>query len=371
MAIPFADLKKQYSNLQSEIDTAMKQVIEEGAFINGPFASVFEEEFARFCSAKFCRGVGNGTDALFIALKGLGVGAGDEVLVPAMTFIATGEAVTMAGAKPIFVDVDPITGTMSVEDLLKKICPASKAVIPVHLYGHPADMNAIDSIAREKGLYVVQDAAQAHGATIDGRPLSKFGDCVCYSFYPGKNLGAYGDAGAVVTDNADLAEYIYKFANHGRNDKYDHQFEGVNSRLDGLQAAVLSVKLKYLNQWTAQRRAIAAIYERELSGLEGLVLPECHSWAGHVYHLYVVRYANRTSLREFLSDNGIATGVHYPVALPFMEAYAHYYHVHADFPIAYAMQESTFSLPIYAEMTEDQAIQVCKSVSAFCEKSGL
>ncbi|WP_027721797.1 DegT/DnrJ/EryC1/StrS family aminotransferase [Maridesulfovibrio zosterae] len=368
MSIPFADLKKQYCTLQPEIDTAMKQVIEKSAFINGPFAAVFEEEFARFCSAKFCIGVGNGTDALFIALKGLGVGAGDEVLVPAMTFIATGEAVTMAGAKPIFVDVDPATGTMSVEDLRRKISPTSKAVITVHLYGHPADMNAIDPIAREKGLYVVQDAAQAHGATIDGRPLSKFGDCVCYSFYPGKNLGAYGDAGAVVTDNADLAEYIRKFANHGRNDKYDHQFEGVNSRLDGLQAAILSVKLKYLDQWTAQRRAIAAIYKRELTGLKGLILPKSHSWAGHVYHLYVVRCANRYSLQEFLSDNKIATGIHYPVALPFMEAYAYYRHVHTDFPVAYAMQESVFSLPMYPEMTEDQVMQVCRAIKTFCDK---
>ena len=364
-SIPFADLKTQYRSLQPEIDLAIKQVIEKCAFINGPYARKFEEEFAQFCAADFCVGVGNGTDALFIALKGLGVGPGDEVLVPAMTFIATAEAVTMAGAKPVFVDVDPENGTMDVADLHAKISPASKAAIPVHLYGHPADMEAIESLARENGLFIVQDAAQAHGVTIGGRPLSDFGDCACYSFYPGKNLGAYGDAGAIVTSDAVLAERMRKFANHGRKDKYDHQFEGVNSRMDGLQAAVLSVKLKHLKEWTTQRQAVAAIYDRELNGIDGLKLLKRRVWAGHVYHLYVVRCNDREALRDHLAENGVASGIHYPVAVPFMEAYESYGHTNEDFPAAYAMQESILSLPMYAELSEDDALRVCEVVREY------
>ncbi|ACS78657.1 DegT/DnrJ/EryC1/StrS family aminotransferase [Maridesulfovibrio salexigens] len=365
MYIPFADLSSQYRSLQPEIDLAMKQVIEKCAFINGPYAHKFEEEFAQFCAADFCVGVGNGTDALFVALKGLGVGPGDEVLVPAMTFIATAEAVSMAGAKPVFVDVDPENGTMDVADLRAKISQASKAVIPVHLYGHPADMEAIEPLARENGLFIVQDAAQAHGATVGGRSLSAFGDCACYSFYPGKNLGAYGDAGAIVTGDAVLAERMRKFANHGRKDKYDHQFEGVNSRMDGLQAAVLSVKLKHLKDWTDRRRAVAAVYDRELSGIEGFKLLKRRVWAGHVYHLYVVRCNDREALSDYLAENGVASGIHYPVAVPFMEAYECYGHTHEDFPAAYAMQESILSLPMYAELSEDSALRVCEVVRGY------
>lgn len=363
--IPFGDLKGQYRKIQHEIDAAIKKVIEASAFIGGPFAREFEKSFADFCGAEHCVGVGNGTDALFIALRGLGIGPGDEVLVPAMTFVATGEAVSMAGAKPVFVDVDPLTGTMSAEDLRRKITPASKGVIAVHLYGCPADLNSIGKIACDNDLFLIQDAAQAHGATFDGKALSAFGDCVCYSFYPGKNLGAYGDAGAIVTQNTALAEYMRKFANHGRKDKYDHQFEGVNSRLDGIQGAVLSVKLKYLPQWTAERRAVAEIYKRELSGIEGLTLPNSASRAGHVYHLYVIRCDRRDQLQNFLTENGIATGLHYPVALPFMEAYSRYGHTPADFPAAYGMQGTILSLPMYAELGQEKAMQVCEAVKDF------
>ncbi len=366
--IPFADLNAQYQSLQPEIDAAMKSVIMDCAFINGPYAHTFENEFAQFCAAKHCVGVGNGTDALFIALKGLGIGAGDEVLIPAMTFVATGEAVSMAGAKPVFVDVEMRTGTICINDLRQKITPASKAVIPVHLYGHPADLKTIEAIANENELHVIQDAAQAHAATIDGQPLSDFGDCACYSFYPGKNLGAYGDAGAIVTNNTKFADFMRKFANHGRTDKYDHQFEGVNSRMDGLQAAVLSVKLKHLTQWTEQRRNIAAIYNRELSGIAGLTLLTPHSWAGHVYHLYVVLCEQRHSLQDFLLENGIACGRHYPVSLPFLEAYSHYGHVPENFPVAHTLQNSILSLPMYAELTEKQAMQVCSVISDFYKK---
>lgn len=363
--VPFADLKAQYRRLQPQMDAAMAKVIADSAFIGGSYARRFEGDFAEFCGAGHCVGVGNGTDALFVALRALGIGPGHEVLVPAMTFVATSEAVTMAGARPVFVDVDPASGTMSVEDLRRKITPACRAVIPVHLYGHPADMVGIEAVAAENGLRVVQDAAQAHGATVEGRPLAEFGDCACYSFYPGKNLGAYGDAGAVVCNDGALAQHMRKLTNHGRKDKYDHDFEGVNSRLDGMQAAVLFVKLPYLPEWTAQRRAIAAVYDRELAGVDGLVLPPRLDWAGHVYHLYVVQSHDRDGLQKHLADHGIASGIHYPVALPFLEAYARCGHVPQDFPVAHAMQETVLSLPMYAELTEEQALLVCKAVRGF------
>src|SRR5947207_9211250 len=260
IGIPFVNLKAQYVSIRPEIDAAIAAVISDTAFVSGPFAEAFEEAFARYCEVGHCVGVANGTDALFIALRTLGVGPGDEVITVANSFVATSEAIRMAGAQVVFVDINAVTLNIDVERIEEKITPRTKAIIPVHLYGQPPDMAPICALAQKHGLRVVGDAAQAHGALYQGQPIAQFADITCYSFYPGKNLGAYGDAGALVTDNAEWASAARMLANHGRTKKYDHDFEGVNSRLDGLQAAILSVKLRHLEQWTEQRRRNAYLY---------------------------------------------------------------------------------------------------------------
>nr|WP_239057893.1 DegT/DnrJ/EryC1/StrS family aminotransferase [Pseudodesulfovibrio sp. JC047] len=357
------DLTAQRRTIQTELDAAMQAVIRDNAFIQGPYAATFEREFADFCQARCCVGVGNGTDALYLALRALGVGPGDTVMVPAMTFVATAEAVTLTGATPAFVDVDPSTFTMDPDDLCRKLVPSAKAVIPVHLYGHPASMEEIDAIAREHELFVVQDAAQAHGATFQGHPLAAFGTCCCYSFYPGKNLGAYGDAGGVVTNDAVLAEQVRKLANHGRTAKYGHDFPGVNSRLDGLQAAILSVKLPRLDLWTASRRQVADWYDAGVAALPDIVAPVTGPGAGHVYHLYVIQCRKRDALKRSLAEQGIASGIHYPTAVPFLPAYANMNHGPEDFPVAHAMQSRVLSLPMYPELDEMQVARICAAIT--------
>ncbi len=260
MKLPLIDLRAQYETIRKEIGQAIKRVILDSEFVGGKYVKKFEREFARFCRVKYCIGVGNGTDALYIALRSLGIGRGDEVITVANSFIATSEAITMTGARVVFVDCDPETYTIDVEKLSSAITKKTKAVIPVHLYGQPADMFAIKKIAEDKGLFIIEDACQAHGAEIHGKRIGSLGDLACFSFYPAKNLGAYGDGGAIVTNNKDLAIRCRKISDHGRLRKYEHEFEGVNSRLDGLQSAILSVKLRYLEKWTEKRRAIAQLY---------------------------------------------------------------------------------------------------------------
>jgi len=264
MNIPFVDLKAQYESIKDEIDSALADVISKTAFVGGPFVNSFEEAFAKYCGTEFCVCVGNGTDALFIALKTLGIGVGDEVITVANSFIATSEAITMAGAKVVFVDINPLTYNIDEKKIEEKVTKNTKAIVPVHLYGQPADMDPIIEIARKHNLYLIEDAAQAHGAEYKGRKIGTIGDIACFSFYPGKNLGAYGDAGAIVTNNQELAVKARMFANHGRIDKYNHEQEGVNSRMDGLQGAVLGVKLRHLNDWTERRRQNAYIYNEYL-----------------------------------------------------------------------------------------------------------
>jgi dTDP-4-amino-4,6-dideoxygalactose transaminase len=272
MSVPFVDLKAQYQSIRSEVDEAIAKVLAQTAFIGGPFVAQFEEGFARYCGVAHCVGVANGTDALFIALKTLGVGPGDEVITVANSFVATSEAIKMAGAQVVFVDINPSTYTIDVEQIAAKVTPRTKAIIPVHLYGQPADMDPIQALARRHGFFVVGDAAQAHGAQYKGRPISTLADITCFSFYPGKNLGAYGDGGALVTNDPKWATSARMLANHGRSKKYDHDFEGVNSRLDGLQAAILDVKLPHLEAWTERRRQNAYRYNEALQGL-GVVPP--------------------------------------------------------------------------------------------------
>jgi len=364
MNIPFVDLKAQYQALAGELTRAMAAVIAETAFIAGPAAKAFEDAFAAACGAQHCVGLGNGTDALIVALRAVGVGNGDEVAVPANSFVATSEAVAAVGANVVFIDVDPGRRTIDPADLAAKISPRTKAVIPVHLYGQPADMQAIGAVALRHGLKIVQDCAQAHAAAYDGIPLSRFGDVSCYSFYPGKNLGAYGDAGALVTDDPAIARFSRMYANHGRIAKYDHEFEGINSRLDGLQAAVLSVKLPHLEAWTERRRALARRYDDALADIPQVATPRVYQDSRHVYHLYVIEAEDRQALQASLAQAGVATGIHYPIALPFLSAYRRLGHVPQDFPVAHALQSRILSLPIYAEMTDDAAAVVATAIRA-------
>jgi dTDP-4-amino-4,6-dideoxygalactose transaminase len=352
MKIPFVDLRAQYNAIKEEIDAIMHQVITDAAFIGGKYLSAFEKNFGAYVGAKFCIGVGNGTDALFIALKALGIGAGDEVITVANTFIATSEAVTLTGAKVVFVDCDEKTYNIDVNRLEAAITSRTKAIIPVHLYGQPADLDAIGAIAQKYNLHIVDDAAQAHGAAYKGKTIGAISELNCFSFFPGKNLGAYGDGGAVVTSNEELAIQVRMIANHGRIKKYDHEFEGVNSRLDGLQAAILDVKLKHLEGWTERRQAIAKIYDESLSDL--VITPYVSPDVRHVYHLYVIRVKNREAIRSRLDGAGISTGVHYPLALPFLQAYRYLGHGPEEFPVAYALQSEILSLPIHGSMPDDQ-----------------
>jgi len=361
MKVPFVDLLSQYQAIKSEIDRAVQSVISDSAFIGGQYAKEFENEFAKFCRTSFCIGVGNGTDALYIALRALGIGAGDEVITVANSFIATSEAITMTGARPVFVDCDPVTYNIDVSKIEGAITSRTKAMVPVHLYGQPADMVSIMKIAEDKNIFVVEDAAQAHGAEISNRRVGTFGHAACFSFYPGKNLGAYGDAGAIVTNDNNLAVKSRMIANHGRIKKYDHDFEGINSRLDGIQAAILSVKLKYLEEWTEKRRKVADLYKSYLESSD-VVIPVVPANTRHVYHLYVVRVQARDRVQAALQEAGIATGIHYPIALPNLQAYKYLGKLPDDFPIASRYSGEVLSLPMFPELSEDQIEYVSKSL---------
>jgi dTDP-4-amino-4,6-dideoxygalactose transaminase len=352
MLVPFVDLKSQYLKIKEEIDAAVQGVLMDSSFIGGEYLRAFEEHFARYIGTKHCIGVGNGTDAISIALKCAGINPGDEVITVANSFIATSEAITIIGARVVFVDCKELTYNIDVRKIEKALTKKTKAIVPVHLYGQPAEMDGILEIAEKYGLLVVEDAAQAHGARYNGKTVGTLGHLACFSFFPSKNLGAYGDAGAIVTNDDSLATKIRMYANHGRVEKYDHKFEGVNSRLDGLQAAILSVKLRYLEQWIERRRAIAEMYDE---GLKGVVqTPKRLPDVRHVYHLYVVRLSNRKQVKSRLEERGISTGIHYPVSTPFLDAYRHLGHKPSDFPVAYSLKDEILSLPIHGDMTDEQ-----------------
>jgi dTDP-4-amino-4,6-dideoxygalactose transaminase len=363
--IPLVDLKAQYDSIKPDIDAAISSVLTQTAFVGGSFVKEFEEAFARYCGVDRCVGLANGTDALFIALKALGVGAGDEVITVANSFIATSEAITMAGAKVVFVDINPTTYTMDVARIEEKITARTKAIIPVHLYGQPADMDPILALAKKHGLRVVGDAAQAHGAMYKGRPISQFADITCFSFYPGKNLGAYGDAGALVTNDEAWAASARMLANHGRTKKYDHDFEGVNSRLDGLQAAILSVKLRHLDAWTESRRKSAYRYNEALRGTP-VVTPVEIDNVRAVYHLYVIRVpgGRRDELQEYLKAQGISTGIHYPIALPYLNAYRHIDRRDGEFDHSLKASGEILSLPMFPELAAEQVAYVAEKIAS-------
>jgi dTDP-4-amino-4,6-dideoxygalactose transaminase len=366
MTVRFLDLRSQYESIRPEIDSAIADVIRDSAFVSGPYVTRFEHAFAQYQGAPHCVACANGTDAIEIALEALGLPRGAEVVVPANTFIATSEAVTRAGLRVVFCDCDPQDYTICAASLRRKITAATKAVIAVHLYGQACDMDAVMRTASEFGLRVIEDCAQAHGATYNGRRLGTIGDIGTFSFYPGKNLGAYGDAGAIVTADELLAVRSRMIANHGRVAKYDHEFEGRNSRMDGLQGAILTVKLGHLDGWLAARRRVAQRYQRGLEGVGDLVLPLERPWAGHVYHLYVVRTRSRDELQKFLKGRGIETGVHYPIALPKLAAYRYCGQSDEGF-FANGADRELLSLPIgdhIADQDADEVVGACRDFFA-------
>jgi dTDP-4-amino-4,6-dideoxygalactose transaminase len=365
MKIPLVDLRAQYLAHQSEIDAAIRRVIEETAFIGGDAVRTFEQAYARDYGVAHCVPVANGTDAIYIALKMLGIGPGDEVITTAHSWISTSETISQAGAKPVFVDVDDFY-CIDAGKIEAAITPLTRAIVPVHLYGQPADMTSVMRVAKIHNLLVVEDCAQAHYATFRGGRVGTFGDAGTFSFYPGKNLGAYGDAGAIVTKDNELASKMRMYANHGALKKHNHLMEGVNSRLDGIQAAVLSAKLPFIHDWTKRRQEVAALYDELLPNvLPKGALPRVREDATHVYHLYVVQVDWRDELAAFLAECGVQTGVHYPVALPLMPAYARLGQNASDFPKAANNQQRILSLPIFPEMTADMVRYVVDSIGAF------
>jgi dTDP-4-amino-4,6-dideoxygalactose transaminase len=366
-SIPLVDLHAQYLSIQASIDAAIRGVIESSAFIGGVPVREFEAAYAADYGVRHCISVANGTDAIYIVLKMLGVGPGDEVITTAHSWISTSETISQTGARPVFVDVDRYY-TIDAERIEAAITPRTRAIIPVHLFGQPADMSRIMEVARRHGLEVIEDCAQAHYATWQGRRVGTFGTAATFSFYPGKNLGAYGDAGAVVTDDGALATRMRMYANHGALRKHEHSMEGINSRLDGLQAAILSAKLPHIHEWTARRQQVAAWYDEQLASVTGVERPLLRAGASHVYHLYVVQVEARKEVAAHLAAQGVQTAVHYPVPLPLMEAYRHLELEARQFPRAAANAARILSLPMYPELTREQVAFVVDELARALER---
>ncbi len=361
MNIPFVDLKTQYDRYKNSIDKAISDVIAETAFIGGRFPSMFEAAFSQYIDVAFTAGCANGTDAIELVLDSIGIGDGDEIIVPALSWVSTAEAVRSRKAKPVFVDIDEHFN-IDVTRIEEKITPQTRGIIPVHLYGRPANMPAIMKIAENAGLFVLEDCAQAHGAKIEGQHVGGFGLAGTFSFYPGKNLGAYGDAGAVVTNHADTADRIRQLSNHGQPKKHVHTYVGRNSRLDGLQAAVLMAKLPHLEHWVERRNKIAAEYTRALSDVESIVLPAAVSEGTHAYHLFVIRHKNRNELSAALKNEGVNTAVHYPQPMPLMPCFSDLGHSADEFPAATRLCNEILSLPIYPELSEEALEHICSCI---------
>lgn len=360
--IPQADLKAQYETIKPEVDRAIAEVVENTRFVRGRPVEEFEAAFASYCEVGHAVGVGNGTDALMLALRAVGIGPGDEVITVPFTFTATAEAIHWVGARIVFVDICSENYTIDVEKIEEKITERTRAIMPVHLYGHPADIEPILRLAKKYDLKVIEDAAQAHGALYNNRKVGSFGHAACFSFYPGKNLGAYGDAGAVVSNDAKVAENVKKLGDHGSHQKYEHLLPGFNSRLDGVQAAVLNVKLKYLDKWTQRRREITKFYNRAFEDVEEIVTPRESSWAESVYHLYVIQVPDRDSLKQKLNEVGIGAGIHYPKPLHLQKAYDFLGQKEGSFPVSEQAAKQVLSLPNYPEMTEEMLEYVVEKV---------
>jgi len=360
--IPFLDLKAQHEPLRKEIDRAIGEVIDASAFAGGPYVARFEEEFAAFCGCRHSVGLGNGTDALWLALLALGIGPGDEVITVPGTFMATAEAISYCGAKPVFVDIDERTYTMDPGGLAAAVTPRTKAIIPVHIFGQMADMNRIMEFAEKHDLYVVEDAAQAHGAEYEGRKAGTIGHVGAFSFYPGKNLGALGEAGGVVTNDDKLLERIRILRDHGQVRKYHHTMIGWNCRMDGIQGAVLSIKLRHLEKGNQLRRSHAAQYDATLRGVEGVLLPFRAPYGQHVYHIYAIRVQDRDALIQRLTEEGIGSGIHYPIPVHLQEAYRGLGYAKGAFSVAERCASEFVSLPMFPELSSAQVATVAEAV---------
>lgn len=361
--IPFVDLKAQYLSIKDEIDTAVLKALESTQFVLGSEVVALEAEFARYCGADYGIAVNTGTSALHLALLAAGIGAGDEVITVPFTFVATTAAICYTGAKPVFVDIDPVSYTIDVTQIEAAITERTKAILPVHLYGQPADMDPILEIARRHGLVVIEDAAQAHRSEYKGQRVGSIGDIGCFSFYPGKNLGACGEGGIVVTNNPEYAHKIQMLRDWGQERKYHHVFKGYNYRMDGIQGAILRVKLRYLDRWTEARRAHAARYDKPLANA-GVKTPTAMPYSHHVYHVYALRSQQRDTLQQKLHEKGIQTGIHYPIPVHLQTAYADLGYSSGAFPHSEAAAKEVLSLPMYAELTADSQIQVINAVIA-------
>lgn len=367
-AIPLVDLKAQYAHIRAEVDAAVGRVVANADFILGKDVEEFEEEYARYCEAKHCVALDSGLSALELGMRALGIGPGDEVITPAHSFIASSSAISFTGATPVWVDSDPRTYNIDPTLIEAAITPRTKAIMPVHLYGQPADMDPIMEIARRHNLLVVEDACQAHGARYRGRRVGTIGDIAAFSFYPGKNLGAYGDAGALVTNNADVAKTVHDMRNYGQRKKYEHAFLAWNRRMDTLQAAILRAKLPHLEAWNTARRRHASAYD-ELLVRFPLGLPHTAPDREHVFHLYVVQSERRDDLLRHLADAGVHGGIHYPVPIHLQEAYRDAGKGRGSFPVAEAVTPRVLSLPMYPELDEEQLRRVADAVSSFAAAS--
>jgi len=370
MTIPFVDLKAQYNNIKPEIDAAIAQVIEESAFIGGKYVKAFEQQFAELYGVKHVIPCANGTDSLYILMKMLGIGQGDEVITVANSWISSSETITQTGARPTFIDVDSEFYSLDEAQLSGKITPRTKAMIAVHLQGQVCEMDIIRSFCSKHNIHLIEDCAQAHFSEYKGVRAGLMGIAASFSFFPGKNLGAYGDAGCMITNDDALGEKCRMFANHGALKKHHHQVEGINSRLDGLQAAILTAKLPYILEWTEKRVQNASLYNRYLSGIGEIILPKIRPGTKHSYHLYVIRAKQRDALRIYLEQKGIETLIHYPTPLPFLPAYQYLGHPPSDFPVAYLLQQEILSLPMYPELTEEMIAYVADHIKSFYKKQG-
>ena len=371
MKVPFVDLKAQYASIRAEILETVERVLDSGMFVGGAWLESFEEEFARFVGARYAIGVGSGTAPLELALKTAGIGAGDEVVVPANSFFATPEAVSNVGARPVFADVDPVTAHLRLDSVEACITSKTRAIIPVHLYGRAMNLESMERLASSKRLEIIEDAAQAHGASLGGIPVGGSGRLTCFSFYPGKNLGAYGEAGMITCNDAQHAERLRLLRNHGSPSKYAHSLVGTNSRLDSLQAAILSVKLRHLPSWNSARIAHAKAYAAALRG-SPVMPPDIPSEGEHNFHLFVIRTQNREGLKTFLQTRGIETGIHYPTPLHLTEAYQAAGHPgKGHLPVSEMLARQILSLPMYAELTEAQIAHVTQGVLEFAQSEQL
>jgi dTDP-4-amino-4,6-dideoxygalactose transaminase len=368
MKVPFADLKAQYLSIKSEIDSAIAKVIDESGFIGGHFVKDFEKQFAELYGVKNVVPCGNGTDSLYIIMKMLGIGAGDEVITPANSWISSSETITQVGAKIIFADVHPYYYSIDETQLENKITSKTKAIIAVHLHGQMCEIEKIKALCDKHNLFLIEDCAQSHFSEYKNKKAGLFGTVASFSFYPGKNLGAYGDAGCIITNDDSLAEKCRMYGNHGSLIKHQHKFEGISSRLDGIQAAILSAKLPHVLEWTEKRIHHAALYNKYLAGIDEIILPQVRPETKHSYHLFVIRAQQRDELKTFLSEKGIQTMMHYPAPLPFLPAYEYLDFKTSDFPVSAQLQKEILSLPMYAEMTEEMIIYVAENIKAFYKK---